>query len=189
MNEFIEKLIGRLEEEKNKAEEIYHKFLDDGNLPCLYDASDMTEAEIDEIKKVIQIVNELAEEYKTIANNDRKVLTSVERLVDFVINIRDCCSTNYCEGCPFREKGCSKEKIVEYLNKELAEEYNGGWIPCSERLPSFDGHFICTAKEVEESLELIYSSFDNSWMDEFDSEYDVVAWQPLPEPYTEGEQA
>jgi len=64
MQGFIEKLIGRLEEEQNKQEEFYHKVLDDGNLLCIYDASDMTEAEIDEIKKVIQIVNQLAEEHK-----------------------------------------------------------------------------------------------------------------------------
>lgn len=70
---------------------------------------------------------------------------------------------------------------------QLAEEYNNGWIPCSERLPEIDGGYICTAKDVEESLELIYSTYDNSWMDEFDGEYEVIAWMPLPQPYQQKE--
>lgn len=76
-------------------------------------------------------------------------------------------------------------EIALNIVKELAEEHKGGWIPCSERLPSYDGPFICTAKGIKESLELIYSSWDNSWMDEFYSEYEVIAWQPLPDPYKE----
>ena len=88
---------------------------------------------------------------------------------------------------------------IEIIN-ELAEEYintstehintstdSSTWIPCSERLPEIDGGYICTAKDVEESLELIYSTWDNSWMDEFDSEYEVIAWMPLPLPYKAGD--
>ena len=76
--------------------------------------------------------------------------------------------------------------LVEDLKaivREVAEEYNNGWIACSDRPPSYDGSFICTAKGIEESLELIYSSWDNSWTDEFDSEYEVIAWQSLPKSY------
>ena len=86
--------------------------------------------------------------------------------------------TEICGGWETMRINRAKEIV-----QEVAEEYNNGWIACSDRLPSYDGSFICTAKGIEESLELTYSSWDNSWMDEFDSEYEVIAWQSLPEPY------
>ena len=133
MNEFIEKLIGRLEEQKTKYRNIRKNTycrrteMDDCD-SCR--ADHYLDARLEGINKAKEIVNELAEEY----GKDTNVTTN-------------------------------------------------GWIPCSERLPSYDGPFICTAKGIKESLELIYSSWDNSWMDEFYSEYEVIAWQPLPAPY------
>lgn len=84
---------------------------------------------------------------------------------------------------------------VSKLVKEIAEEFatdknvwNNGWIPCSERLPELDGTYICTCQGIAESITLIFSTHDNSWNDEFKSEYDdVIAWQPLPEPYKESD--
>lgn len=118
-----------------------------------------------------------------------KLIGRLEELKD-----TDVCSYSACthEDCADCVQFSIPQRAIEIVN-ELAEEFatdinvvsNNGWIPCSERLPSFDGAFICTAKEVEESLELIYSSFDNSWMDEFDGEYEVIAWMPLPQPYKE----
>lgn len=72
--------------------------------------------------------------------------------------------------------------------QEVAEEYNGGWIPCSERLPELDGTYICTCEGIAESITLIFSTHDNSWNDEFEAEYDdVIAWKQLPEPYKESD--
>ena len=71
--------------------------------------------------------------------------------------------------------------------KQEAEKYNNGWIPCSERMPekynrvlahtdaggyyiahvNGCGKFVCTAECVSTVIE-------NS---------DVIAWQPLPDPY------
>ena len=78
---------------------------------------------------------------------------------------------------------CLPLRKVEEIVNQLAEEQNNGWIACSERLPECDGGYICTTTDVEETLELIYSTWDSTWMDEFDSIYDVIAWQPLPAPY------
>lgn len=53
---------------------------------------------------------------KTNADRIRSMLD--EELAEFIIKVRDCCSTNYCEGCPFGKNGCSKNKICEWLQSE-----------------------------------------------------------------------
>ena len=59
--------------------------------------------------------------------------------------------------------------------KEVAEEYNGGWIPCSERLPSGLDFVLYTHKDGEVDICSIEYFYD--YLDKF------TAWQPLPEPY------
>ena len=76
------------------------------------------------------------------------------------------------------------KKIVQ----EVAEEYNGGWIPCSERLPEESGTYIVNA--IENSI--IPVTFAK-WMPRMKkwnltgcrSYWKVNAWQPLPEPFKE----
>ena len=81
-------------------------------------------------------------------------------------------------------------KIVQ----EVAEEYNGGWIPCCEKLPEekinpiTKDYYVYPVTYRNENIEDIrYYSYGNGhWhhclqiMDDF-----VVAWQPLPEPFKE----
>ena len=70
--------------------------------------------------------------------------------------------------------------------QEVAEEYNGGWIPCSERLPEESGTYIVNA--IENSI--IHVTFAK-WMPRMKkwnltgcrSYWKVNAWQPLPEQY------
>ena len=83
------------------------------------------------------------------------------------------------------------KKIVQ----EVAEEYNGGWIACSERLPEekinpiTKDYYVYPVTYRNENIEDVrYYSYGNGhWhhclqiMDDF-----VVAWQPLPQPYKEG---
>lgn len=84
--------------------------------------------------------------------------------------------------------------------KELAEEYNNGWIPVSERFPSKeeylknDGRFIVTdGNRCYQSVFDIYSQkFRTSIFTTFGSyKYEedkcVIAWQPLPAPFKKGE--
>lgn len=68
---------------------------------------------------------------------------------------------------------------------ELAEEYNNGWIPCSERLPDVSGDYLTY---------VYYDDYENKYysieVDEIDCDGRVkvwnrnsgkiVAWQPLP---------
>lgn len=71
---------------------------------------------------------------------------------------------------------------------EVAKEYNGGWVPCSERLPEESGTYIVNA--IENSI--IHVTFAK-WMPRMKkwnltgcrSYWKVNAWQPLPEPFKE----
>ena len=75
-------------------------------------------------------------------------------------------------------------KIVQ----EVAEEYHGGWIPCSERLPEDDSICIVTVEYPNNKTMVDYGWFDRKgvcWfvgMQEFRTS-NILAWQPLPEPY------
>ena len=84
------------------------------------------------------------------------------------------------------------ENMVDIVN-ELAEEHKGGWIPCSERLPEDCSDVICTTHlkgyAVMNVVVLWYNAKLRKWMncdDEVvDDNLEVIAWQPLPEPYKE----
>ena len=96
------------------------------------------------------------------------------------------------------------EKIIERIDKEIpvytgkanqivqkvAEEYNGGWIPCSERLPDDDSICIVTVEYPNKETVVDYGWFDKKgicWfvgMQEFRTS-NVLAWQPLSEQYKE----
>ena len=134
MNKAFEKILERLEEKLRKSEERYYRYLDDGNLPCIFDKSDIEEKRVDTIKEMLEIV------------------------------------------------------------QEVAEEYNGGWIACSERLPEIDGNtsdivLVCGSNGFQ------YMAF---WCDDLKWRFcecgmakepvlwtEIVAWQPLPEPFKE----
>ena len=135
MNKAFEKILERLEEKLKKSEERYHRYLDDSNLSCMFDRSDIEEKRVDTIKEMLEIVQEVAEEYK------------------------------------------------------------GGWIPCSEQLP--EEAFGClvtvidcepvTQTDFENILPYVVGYDGDSWNDADGNviPFEVVAWQPLPEPFKE----
>ena len=81
---------------------------------------------------------------------------------------------------------------IKEIVKDLAEEHNNGWIPCSERLPKemetvlgcdWDGH-----------CEIVRFYNDKIWGKTWkvwhggDYRFEaIVAWQNLPAPYKKGE--
>ena len=83
---------------------------------------------------------------------------------------------------------------IEKIVQKVAEEYNGGWIACSERLPDIDGNtsdivLVCGSNGFQ------YMAF---WCDDLKWRFcecgmakepvlwtEIVAWQPLPEPFKE----
>ena len=91
----------------------------------------------------------------------------------------------------FSVKECMK--IVH----EVAEEYHGGWIPCSERLPEIGQEVIVATKNGSVYSNIYYDYIDNNakepcfhrWDDEMWNCFmlEVIAWQPLPEPFKESD--
>ena len=94
------------------------------------------------------------------------------------------------------------KKIVQ----EVAEEYKGGWIPCSERLPEESGYYLVTYHNWSDGNFL--PKYDDTYVRrlhyqisehfvgwnypknvddraENDCHKEVIAWQPLPEPFKE----
>lgn len=119
MNKTFEKILERLEEELRKSEERYHRYLDDSNLPCVFDKSDIEETRVDTIKEMLEIV------------------------------------------------------------QEVAEEYNGGWIACSERLPNdCDTRFyMCIVENHEEDLPMFC---------QYEEECGFGFWQDIYDEHTLG---
>lgn len=85
---------------------------------------------------------------------------------------------------------------IEIVN-ELAEEYKGGWIPCSDRLPELTEGTECFKQskcclvalkwwdgDITESVAWYNQS--GVW-NEDSKNCKVVAWMPLPAPFKEGE--
>lgn len=84
------------------------------------------------------------------------------------------------------------KKCIEIV-QEVAEEYNNGWIPCSERLPEESGEYLVTSKiyfvpdhvdEIDNYVGVKISHYSTrcGWLDD-----EVMAWQPLPELYKVGD--
>ena len=80
--------------------------------------------------------------------------------------------------------------------QNVAEEYNNGWIPCSERLPDKAGYEVLATLENSVGQRrgaIIFTGYgDESFWHCNNKEYDleawkVIAWQPLPELYKEND--
>lgn len=90
----------------------------------------------------------------------------------------------------------SLEAIMD-IAAQLAEEYNNGWIPCSERLPEepqegvvdFDTleEYIVMIESAESPTVLFYAG-DGEWCRD-GIFYKVDMWQPLPEAYSPKEKS
>lgn len=81
--------------------------------------------------------------------------------------------------------------------KEVEKEYNNGWIPCSERLPKYDEEYfekhnndrqyIVMCNSAYEPTVAYFSKEKEWYYNDFVKFNDVIAWQPLPDPYKESE--
>ena len=68
---------------------------------------------------------------------------------------------------------------------DVAEEFNGGWIPCSERLPKYGEVVMCSCTNGGITISCItHKGVTPSKSVRF-GQHSVIAWQPLPEPYKE----
>ena len=98
------------------------------------------------------------------------------------------------EDIKYSAKAEMCEELKEIVH-EVAEEYHGGWIPCSERLPEIGQEVIVATKNGSVYSNIYYDYIDNNakepcfhrWDDEMWNCFmlDVIAWQPLPKPFKE----
>ena len=77
-------------------------------------------------------------------------------------------------------------KAIEIVKQE-AEQYNNGWIPCSERLPKYGEVVMCSCTNGGITISCItHRSEKQSKIVRF-GQHSVIAWQPLPEPFQKGD--
>lgn len=58
------------------------------------------------------------------------------------------------------------------------------WMPCSERLPKRQGHYICTCKDGSKYKRTTVVKWSNGWqLTGTRSYWIVLAWMPLPQPW------
>ena len=98
---------------------------------------------------------------------------------------------------------------VKKIVQEVAEEYNGGWIPCSDRLPEEHDSMFAKLKGTDKWSDAMFENIsdDLNATVEFEDgtrktmtlhtndgkwntnnrivKFNVIAWQPLPEPFKE----
>jgi hypothetical protein len=91
---------------------------------------------------------------------------------------------------------CSQKGLYEAHKiaiSALKKQLNGGWIPIIERLPE-EGHYLISLKHKEfDETDVDLSHYDDEGgfqlRDYMQKRWwEVIAWQPLPEPYKEVEQ-
>ena len=106
------------------------------------------------------------------------------------------------------------ERAMKIVQEE-DEEYNNGWIPCSEHPPKEcvpvnvtwinrnPESYYAKIKDVPFSATAVYYNSKWYWysstcvdylreygkndFDLVDKDIDIIAWQPIPQPYTKGE--
>ena len=126
----------------------------------------------------------------------------IDKLIDRLGKLRDRYQDKYgfCSDSVDYGKTIGLNDAISIVN-ELAEEYKGGWIPCSERLPETDDDVLCWYEyrimqgtcegEMKQTYGIgYYLKPFNNWGGEvsYGRDCKVIAWMPLPAPYTEGEQ-
>ena len=84
-------------------------------------------------------------------------------------------------------------EIAKIAVQKVAEEYNGGWIPCSERLPEEAFGCLVTVMDCEPSTQTDFENilpyfvgYDGETWNDIDGNvipFEVIAWMPLPQPY------
>ena len=67
--------------------------------------------------------------------------------------------------------------------KQEAEQYNNGWIPCSERLPEESLQSVMGWDEYRERICFVHFIRGRFILGDDTDSVNIIAWQPLPDPY------
>ena len=107
-----------------------------------------------------------------------------EKILERLSNIRRVVKTD--EDAEWNRAIYKSTEIVQ----EVAEEYNNGWIPCSIDLSKEKDGMVLICCEDGNVMTGKHSEFSDTWYkgDMYAvGGSNVIAWQPLPEPYKEKE--
>lgn len=121
-----------------------------------------------------------------------KIIEKLETVSDYEPIEYDCNDT----ACVDEQRFIATDDAIKIVKQE-ASEYNNGWIPVSERLPDEAYGCLVTVMDCEPSTQTEFENilpyfvgYDGETWNDADGEeipFEVVAWQPLPQPYTKGE--
>ncbi len=127
----------------------------------------------------------------------------LEKIIEEIEDVRKIMKSTVVTKC-FRKECknddctvCVCERVMEIIRSHMDEVNDtnvpSNWIPCSERLPNeekfikaycrniYAAEFIVMIKGATLPTTLYFKN--GSWTDMEGDYYNVVAWQPLPEPY------
>ena len=82
-----------------------------------------------------------------------------------------------------------EEKFLEWLNAEaLEKQEQDRWVPVTERLPEENGTYLACYEDAT----VVLDWFNGKWFfyrtnPAVEETGTIIAWRPLPEPYTEEE--
>lgn len=95
------------------------------------------------------------------------------------------------------QKALEAYQQTKIFIETIREDYNNGWIPVEERLPEEAFGCLVTVMDCESSTQTDFENilpyfvgYDGHGWNDADGEeipFEVIAWQPLPEPYRKGE--
>lgn len=147
-------------------------------------ANDTAEAFIGAYEECSEIIRSHMDE---VTNMSGKRLIDANALDDEVMNFFLAITGNPKQTTVVRE---CKESFRRMIDEQPTIYANDGWIPVSKRLPEvpegtedfYCPEFNVTIKDASKATTLKYAP-DETWFDDSGEVYNVMAWQPLPEPY------
>ena len=168
MKEFIEKLISRLEEKKNRYQELAY----DSNFDGWAEEEKQYLAKEEMCEEIIEIINELTKKY------NKKYEPAID-LIEYGVD------------------GYNLHLKEQYRKGYEDAKKDNDWIPCSEKLPKANIQVIVTAEKDghkyttdayfyngkfynKHYYKIPVGELNNSSVGD-----NVLAWQPLPAPYEE----
>ena len=139
-----------------------------------------------------------------------KAFEKILEFIDEQIKIEESIAKSKNEGHPITHQyGANCMNVIKKFVQEVAEEYNGGWIPVKTRpmteeekeyyseylfedngliyecpLPEDGQEVLVTSKYGSVDKTTFYTDCGN-YFENYEDYDEVIAWQPLPEPFKE----
>lgn len=121
--------------------------------------------------------------------NNKDADYDVEKVVEELKNEKEFWNDATCNKEIGKQKARSYAYAIEIVQSngflKTTLKNNNGWIQCSERLPeTFEPKAKAYLTTNEDGM-IGVSYYHHGWSNGYESVFDVIAWQPLPEPYEE----